>query len=162
MSTLPSPTRGFWVNWSGIGTWCMYCKISVPIFYTVDEGEYFSRKREKFERAWTLPLGIAWFQSHLDFSLRLVVTQGKELKCSMSQFLHLSCQCSRSVGKTDTGYCHAVDKVAHRVLHVSALLTFVYHILILILKLMQTAGKQAAFTLHCWKWTTQRTLKYQL
>lgn len=49
----------------------------------------------------------------------------------------------------DMGYCHPVDKVAHRVLHVSALLTFVYHILILILKLMQTVGKQAAFTLHC-------------
>lgn len=69
--------------------------------------EFFSSKREKKGKNMNF-----CSQAHLDFNhtlisvfVRLVITQGKSLEYSIRQFLHLSHQHSRSVGKMR---CHTM------------------------------------------------------
>lgn len=61
-------TRGFWVNWSGIGTGHTYWKTSAPVFCVIDKGEvYFSSTKKERSKEHEL-----CNQAHLDFNNILI------------------------------------------------------------------------------------------
>ena len=120
----PKIPGDFWVDWSEIGRGYMHWKTSAPNFCAADTGDVF-RHKKKGGKNINCVMGTPWFQSQLDLVfLRWAVSQGKWLKHSVFQFIHLSSSdnmpsLSGVLGKWDTAprVCHPTESVVRRAVH---------------------------------------------